>query len=241
MQAFGLTDPGSRSENQDVYAIEYLEDGSLLALVCDGMGGAKAGNVASRLACEVFVNEVKRSADARLTEQEIALMLDGAAALANNAVYEQAGLSKDYSGMGTTLVAALVRGKVAYFINVGDSRAYHLGEDDIHLVTVDHSVVEMMVRRGEITREEARRHPVKNLITRAIGTMDTVQTDLFREELEEGDSLLLCSDGLSNLLNDQEMLFEVSQGSKEGCCRRLVDIVIARGAPDNVTALLVTI
>ena len=241
MQAFGLTDPGAvRTENQDVFAIEQLEDGSILAVVCDGMGGAKAGNVASHLALEVFTNEVKRSMDARLTEEEIALMLDGAAALANNAVYEQASVSRDYSGMGTTLVAALVRENIAYFLNVGDSRAYHLEEDDIHLVTVDHSVVEMMIRRGEITREEARRHPVKNLITRAIGTMDTVQTDLFREELAEGDSLLLCSDGLSNLLNDQEILFEVSQGSKEDCCRRLVDIVMSRGAPDNVTAVLVT-
>ena len=157
MQAYGLTDPGSvRSENQDVFAIEHLEDGSVLALVCDGMGGAKAGNVASHLAAEVFVNEIKRSMDARLTEQEIAVLLDGAAALANNAVYEQANLSQQYSGMGTTLVAALVRDKVAYFINVGDSRAYHMEEDEIHRVTIDHSVVEMMIRRGELTKEEAK-------------------------------------------------------------------------------------
>lgn len=242
MQAFGMSNPGSvRSMNQDVFAIEHLEDGSILALVCDGMGGAKAGNVASQLAAEVFVNEISRSMDARLTEEEIAVMLDGAAALANNAVFEQASVSGEYSGMGTTLVAALVRENMAYFINVGDSRAYHLEEDDIHLVTVDHSVVEMMVRRGEITREEAKLHPVKNLITRAIGTMDTVQGDLFREELNPGDSILLCSDGLSNLLAEQEMLFEVSQGQKEDCCRRLIDIVLSRGAPDNVTAVLVTV
>ncbi len=242
MQAFGLSNPGSvRSMNQDVFAIEYLEDGSILALVCDGMGGAKAGNVASQLAAEVFANEISRSNDARLTEEEIAEMLDGAAALANNAVFEQASVSGEYSGMGTTLVAVLVRGNMAYFLNVGDSRAYHFEEDDVHLVTVDHSVVEMMVRRGEITREEAKLHPVKNLITRAIGTMDTVQADLFREELNPGDSILLCSDGLSNLLAEQEMLFEVSQGEKEDCCRRLIDIVLSRGAPDNVTAVLVTV
>lgn len=243
MKAWGMTNPGKvRSQNQDYYAIEKMEDGSILAVVCDGMGGAKAGNVASHLACDVFMNEVRRSMDSRLTDDEIGSVLDGAVALANLAVYEHASLSDEFSGMGTTLVAALIREKMAYFVNVGDSRAYHMTSEGIRPVTVDHSVVELMVQRGEITREQAKNHPVKNLITRAVGTADTVESDLFKRYLCPGDTILLCSDGLSNLLADQELLFEIKYGGeREDCCRRLIDIVLDRGAPDNVTAILVTV
>ena len=144
--------------------------------------------------------------------------------------------------MGTTLVAALLRGKTAFVVNVGDSRAYHLNADGIHMITVDHSVVEMMVQRGEITREEAKQHPVKNLITRAVGTEETVCCDAFRQSVRPGDSILLCSDGLSNMIADQEILFEVEHGAdRSDCCKRLLHIVEGRGAPDNVTVVLITV
>lgn len=242
MEAWGLTDVGNvREQNQDAYRILRLENGAMLALVCDGMGGAKAGNIASRLACEVFSEEIKRSFLPEMTLEEAERMLRSAATLANITVYEQSLISPEYDGMGTTLVAALVYGRGTLVLNVGDSRAYHLDSDGVRCITTDHSVVEMMVRRGEITAEEAKTHPGKNLITRAVGTGTQVLPDIFRVKTQKNDAILLCSDGLSNLLADQELLFEVIHGvQRASCCQRLLQIAKERGAPDNVTAVLLS-
>lgn len=241
MEAYGLTDLGLvRKQNQDDYRITDLGEKSLLAVVCDGMGGAKSGNVASKLASDVFSSEVERSFAAELTPEQAETVLREACALANRAVYEHSQLSEDFSGMGTTLVAILIKDDFAVAVNVGDSRVYRINEDGISCISTDHSVVEMMVQRGEISREQARSHPQKNLITRAIGTESAVECDIFRLELTKEDCFLLCSDGLSNLLADQEILFEVLHGTKkQDCCKRLLQIAKDRGAPDNVTSVLV--
>ena len=240
MDAWGLTDAGNvRTQNQDFYRIEPLGDKVLLAVVCDGMGGAKSGNVASRLACEVFTEEVKRSFRREMTQNELEAMLRTAVKLANISVYEHSQLSEEYSGMGTTLVAALIVDTAALVINVGDSRAYALDNDGIRCITVDHSLVEIMVQRGELTHEQAKNHPGKNLSTRAVGTEKQVYADIFRVPLARGECLLLCTDGLSNQMADQEILFEVLHGArKDNCCQRLLEIAKNRGAPDNVTAIL---
>lgn len=242
MQTWGLTDAGNvRPQNQDSYRIEAVGNG-VLAVVCDGMGGARSGNVASRLASEVFSEEVKRSYSPDMTLEEAERVLRTAAKLANITVYEQSQLSEAYNGMGTTLVAALACGPTVLVLNVGDSRAYHINADGVRCITTDHSVVELMVLRGELTPEQAKTHPHKNLITRAVGTSKRVLPDLFRVQVEEGDSLLLCSDGLSNLLADQEILFEVVHGARmDDCCQRLLEIAKHRGAPDNVTSVLVSL
>jgi protein phosphatase len=144
--------------------------------------------------------------------------------------------------MGTTLVAALVRGRKASVINVGDSRCYGVNEDGIWQITKDHSLVQMMVDRGELPPELAKSYPGKNFITRAIGTEPTVLSDVFYLDLQKGDFLLLCSDGLSNVMDDQEILFEIAHGvNRQHCCQRLLDIAKNRGAPDNVTSILVMI
>jgi len=144
--------------------------------------------------------------------------------------------------MGTTLVAVLICGKWATIVNVGDSRAYYIDRAGIHQVTVDHSVVQLMIQRGELTPEQAKTYPGKSLITRAIGTESMVPCDLFHKKVSKGDYFLLCSDGLSNLMDDQEILFEVAHGQeKEKCCQRLLEIAKKRGAPDNVTSILVSI
>ncbi len=243
MEAWGLTDLGNvRKQNQDYYDIVRLEGGRLLLVVCDGMGGAKSGNVASRLATEVFVGEIRRTDRADMEPGETARMLREAVALANRAVFEQSQVSGDFAGMGTTLVAALVTPEAATIANVGDSRAYLFDREGIRFVTVDHSLVELMVRRGEITREQAKTHPSKNLITRAVGTEAQVACDVYRQPLGPGGAVLLCTDGLSNVLADQEILFEVVHGvQKDGCCQRLLDIAKSRGAPDNVTVVLATV
>ncbi len=243
MDAWGLTDTGAvRKQNQDYYDIIPFGPECLLAIVCDGMGGAKSGNIASRLAGDVFCGEVRRNMRPDLLVDDVKRVMTDAIQLANQAVYEHGQLSDDYTGMGTTLVAAFVCGKTLVVANVGDSRAYLIEGSGIRQITVDHSVVQMMLRRGEISREEARHHPVKNLITRAVGTEPRVVCDIFTLPVERGDNVLLCSDGLSNLVADQELLFEIVHGvDKSGCCQRLLDVALSRGAPDNVTSVLVAI
>ena len=243
MEAWGLTDTGNvREENQDFYRMERLGPETLLAVVCDGMGGARAGNVASRLACEVFCGEVCRSLRDGMTEAEEQDVLCTAAKLANISVYEHAQLSEEFRGMGTTLVAAFLSRDLAVIINVGDSRAYHFTREDVSLVTRDHSMVAYMVERGELTQEQAKLHPGKNVITRAVGTEPEVEGDVFICKLRKEECILLCSDGLSNEMADQEMLFEVVHGmSKSDCCQRLLHIAKKRGAPDNVTVALAAV
>ena len=243
MNQWGLTDRGNvRAQNQDYFTIVRFSPEHALAVVCDGMVGAKSGNVASRLATDVFIREVKRTWNASLDDDALRRMLVDAVELANRAVYEHAQLSEDFSGMGTTLVAAFVKTDLAIAVNVGDSRAYLLREQGVTRITEDHSVVQLMVRRGEITEEEARTYPGKNLITRAVGTEPRVSCDVFTLRVAPGDAILLCSDGLSNLLTDQELLFEVVHAvHKEQCCQHLIEIAKDRGAPDNITAVLMLI
>lgn len=243
MQSWGLTDPGCvRKQNQDAFRIEQLDRGTLLCVVCDGMGGAKSGNVASSLAVEVFVEEIRRCWKPDLESDRIDQMLRSAVKLANFTVYDQAAQFEEFSGMGTTLAAALVRDKKATLVNVGDSRIYGINRDGIRQLTKDHSLVQMMVDRGDLTPELAKSYPGKNLITRAIGTEPVVLCDIFHREVSKGDYLLLCSDGLSNEMDDQEILFEVAHGvNKQLCCQRLLEIAKNRGAPDNVTSVLVLV
>ena len=215
MQTWGLTDPGNiRQQNQDSYAIVPFGRDRVLMIVCDGMGGAKSGNVASSLAVEVFTDEVRRTQRPGMTPEKAAAMLRSALELSNSAVYEQSQLSDDFTGMGTTLVAAWIsRDLVAY-----------------------------MVERGELTQEQAKLHPGKNVITRAVGTEPEVEGDVFTCRLRRDECILLCSDGLSNEMADQEMLFEVVHGlSKSDCCQRLLHIAKNRGAPDNVTVTLAAV
>ena len=181
MEYWGLSDIGRvRTQNQDAFRIEELDRHTILAVVCDGMGGAKSGNIASRLAIDVFVDEVKNSWKSSMTQEQTGQLLQNAVKLANFTVYDQARQFADFAGMGTTLVAALLSGRNATIINVGDSRCYHITHSDIRRITVDHSVVQMMVDRGELTAEEARSYPGRNYITRmakrSLSTVGSVPT-----------------------------------------------------------------
>ena len=237
IHAWGLTDKGAvRTQNQDGFYLDVPSERLAVGVVCDGMGGARAGNIASLVAVETFVDALKAAPQG---EEQPAAVLSRAAEAANAAVFHRAATDPDCRGMGTTMVAALVVERMAYLLNIGDSRAYHVNDQGIARLTRDHSVVEDMVARGDITPEEARNHPRKNLITRALGSEEHIRADLYEKELQPGDFLLLCSDGLSNIVTDQELLYEVIHGGEPSdCCRRLVDITLSRGAPDNVTAVL---
>lgn len=243
MQAWGVTDSGCvRSQNQDAYEIRRYDPECLLCVVCDGMGGAKSGNIASALALDIFVQSIEGKRYKGMTPAEMEQMLRQAVCQANFTVYDQAQQFADFSGMGTTLVAVYVDGDQAMVVNVGDSRCYFLNHDGVRRVTTDHSLVQLMVQRGELTHEQARNYPGKNLITRAIGTEASVECDVFPMRVEKGDCFLLCSDGLSNLVDEQEILFEVIHGvNKQHCCQRLLGIAKERGAPDNVTSILAVI
>ena len=243
MQYWGLTDPGCvRPQNQDSFAMEQLDRNTVLCVVCDGMGGAKSGNIASTLAVDVFVQEVRRTWTASMNQEKVNQMLHSAVKLANFTVYDQSRQFEEFDGMGTTLVAVLVHNRHVTVAHVGDSRAYRVNGDGIWQMTRDHSLVQMMVERGELTQEMAKSYPGKNFITRAIGTEPIVLCDIANLELSKGEYLVLCSDGLSNVLDDQEILFEVVHGvDKRDCCQRLLDIAKHRGAPDNVTSVLIAV
>ncbi len=243
MQSWGLTDPGNvRKQNQDAFRMEKLDHGALLCVICDGMGGAKSGNIASTLATEVFVEEVRRAWKLGMDQEKIDQMLRSAVKLANFTVYDQAVQFPEFDGMGTTLVAVFIKNRKATVINVGDSRAYAIDQEGITQITKDHSLAQMMVDRGELTSETSKSFPGKNYITRAIGTEPVIICDIFHRDLHKGDFILLCSDGLSNLMDDQEILFEVVHGvNKQQCCKRLLNIAKNRGAPDNVTSVLIMV
>lgn len=239
MKVCGMTDIGChRKDNQDSYAIRQMEDGTALLAVCDGMGGAQAGSVASSVAVEEFAAAVERAVGQGLPDGP-GRALEEACRVANGKVHRLSQERREYEGMGTTLVAALVLRDGVWLANVGDSRCYLLEGEAIRQATVDHSLVQLLVERGEITPDEARVHPQKNLITRALGVDGHVECDVTRLEPEAGSRLLLCSDGLTNVLEDGTVL-ELSrrEAELEGLCRALIELTLARGAPDNVTAVL---
>lgn len=241
MMLFGLTDTGAvRQHNQDSYTIRELSQQLAVAVVCDGMGGAQAGNVASAVAVEAFAAAVEDAclAGPPASGPDRQALLGQACRKANQVVFELAEREPGYHGMGTTLVGALIQPDQVSVVNIGDSRAYVIRGNDIRQITQDHSLVQAMVARGELTREQARVHPKKNLITRALGVEAEVEADLFQMSAQPGDRLLLCSDGLSNVLSDEELLELCRGGLLEERCRHLMARTLELGAPDNVSIVM---
>lgn len=242
MKLFGLTDVGRhRRDNQDSYAVRQLTDQVALLAVCDGMGGAQAGSVASSVAVETFTGSVERACIGGISDNPAWWedVLVHACEAANRQVFALSQQNPAYQGMGTTLVAALAMHGESYVVNVGDSRCYLIENGMIRQVTVDHSLVQLLVDRGEITAEEARVHPQKNLITRALGVEPSVACDLLRVETGPDSRLLLCSDGLTNVLADQLLLRESAKEPElEALGRSLLCMTLDQGAPDNVTVVL---
>lgn len=241
MKTWAMTDIGLvRKENQDDYAVyQHEATGHTVCVVCDGMGGAAGGQLASHLAVTTFIQEIGRLLTRDMTPEQLREVSSYAVSQANKAIRDAARASTDCRNMGTTLVAAVSCEDGVVVSNVGDSRAYHITPDGITRVTKDHSLVESMVDRGDITAEEARRHPNRNLITRALGPDISALCDGYICLMEPGDFLLLCTDGLVDTVTDQEMLFEVIHGAgPDTCLDRLLDISKRNGASDNVTAVL---
>lgn len=238
MRSYAVTDVGQiRSENQDyVYASEQ-PIGNLpnLFIVADGMGGHNAGDFASRCAVSVLTESVKKN----MSFNPIKIIRHGIES-ANEQVYLEAGIDVSKAGMGTTIVAVTIVGYYAYVANVGDSRLYLLNSRGIAQITKDHSYIAEMIRRGKITKEEARYHPDKNIITRAVGTGDFVNIDFFDVELSDDTKILLCSDGLSNMVRDEEM-HEIIYSSKniEEAVKQLVERANDNGGSDNISVIVI--
>ena len=249
--AAALTDRGrKRSSNEDAFGYS-VEDG--VYLVCDGMGGAAAGEVASSLAIEEVLRLV---AERRNTGEEDASLLAEAAVLsANGVIHSRAQRNPRLSGMGTTLVGLLASERQAYIFHVGDSRCYRLRQGHLELCTMDHSLVEEQVRQGHMTRSEAARSPLRNVITRALGTQHSVQPDVAPAEVEPGDLFLLCSDGLSRELSDEKIEVmlnahlnagspaegSLDEASLDKLCAQLIQAANKAGGHDNITCLLVRV
>lgn len=239
INAFGKTDVGlMRTINQDSIFVSTQPIGKLpnLFIVADGMGGHKAGDVASREAIERFV---KYACTTHMSDP--ANILDAGIISVNKDIFDMANSNRDYSGMGTTFVAASLVENHVYIANVGDSRLYLIGRD-IRQITRDHSLVEDMVRMGVLEREEARTHYKKNVITKAIGVADdkTSTPDIFEIEVENGDKLLLCSDGLTNMVEDYDIKKIVKDNdSIEDAVRELIKQANENGGKDNISAILI--
>lgn len=240
MKVCGKTDVGlRRHENQDTFAVEQGEK-LLIAVVCDGMGGAEGGQIASSLAVETFMKEIRALLRADMTAGQLRELASFCVAKANTAVYQHALQEPAYQGMGTTLVSAVARERDAVICNIGDSRAYLIHNGEMTRITHDHSVVQTLVENGDITAEEARTHPNRNLITRALGPDETTLCDAFDVSFAHGDKILLCSDGLVVTATDEEICRIVCADKRaEEKLDDLIALAKAQGAPDNVTAVLI--
>ena len=240
MKVCGKTDVGlRRHENQDTFAVEQSEK-LLIAVVCDGMGGAEGGQIASSLAVETFMEEIRALLRADMTAGQLRELASFCVAKANTAVYQRALQEPAYQGMGTTLVSAVAGERDAVICNIGDSRAYLIHNVEMTRITHDHSVVQTLVENGDITAEEARTHPNRNLITRALGPDKTTLCDAFDVSFAHGDKILLCTDGLVVTATDEEICRIVCADKRaEEKLDDLIALAKAQGAPDNVTAVLI--
>jgi len=239
MQIYGKSDIGMmRSCNQDAFDTVVLSDDAVLSIVCDGMGGANAGNIASKVATDTIKNYILRSYSPKMSSSAIENLLRGAVDTANVEVFDMASGNEDYKGMGTTVVVALVVGDTAHILHVGDSRAYLVADEKIEQITRDHSLIQDMLDNGEVTAEQAKLHPKKNIITRAVGILPQVDGEYNQIQFTSG-VLLSCTDGLSGMLSADEILQIVLNDKIDEVPDRLIDAANNLHSNDNVTVTVV--
>jgi protein phosphatase len=238
IKTFSITDIGrKRKLNQDYVYTSEQPVGNLpnVFIVADGMGGHNAGDYASKVTVETMVSDIAAS-----FEKNPIKIMEKAIETANTAVHQKSCENVEYEGMGTTVVASTYIGGFLQVANVGDSRLYIINDREIRQITRDHSLVEEMIRVGGIARADARNHPDKNIITRAVGVSDTVEPDFFTVEIKEGDTVLMCTDGLTNMLEDEEIRMIVN-GSRDIVekAEKLIKAANDNGGRDNITVVLI--
>ncbi|MBE7091567.1 MAG: Stp1/IreP family PP2C-type Ser/Thr phosphatase [Clostridiales bacterium] len=238
MEYFGLSNKGKvRGNNEDFFHIPQNDDDIKMFIVADGMGGENAGEVASCLAVSSIALHIKENYN---SIDDIPLLLRQALNSANKTVYETAKTDINYKKMGTTVVCAIIKDGLCYVANVGDSRCYIVNENNLQQISIDHSFVQEMVDKGLLSYDEAKNHPNKNLITRAIGVERFVLIDVFSKPFKKGDKLLLASDGLTGMV-DYENISSIINNSEtcEDAVKNLIDSANEAGGKDNITAVLI--
>ncbi len=240
MEVFSKSDIGLvRTQNQDDCRFGVISPSCVWAVVCDGMGGANGGNIASATAVEYISQEIEKMYSDDLTKAELSTLMTEIVSQANQKLFEMAQTDIELTGMGTTCEFVLVKDTRVHVVHVGDSRTYAIRGGKIKQLTEDHSVVQEMVRRGEITFEEAQTHPNKNFITRALGIKPEVHLDYIEANFIYGDVLLICSDGLSNCVTTGDMVKICHENRGEGLIQKLVDKAKDGGGSDNITVTVI--
>ena len=227
-----MTDVGNfRKVNED-YIDYYTDDTKRIYVIADGMGGHNAGEIASKLAVENTISYINSLSQLDDLEESIRKAVGDS----NNKIYELSKSKADLNGMGTTLTACLIKGNDMVIAHVGDSRCYIIKDKAISQVTKDHSLVQQLLDEGSITESEADNHPNRNIITRALGTNSTVDIDVIKMDIKGIEKIILCTDGLSNLVNEQELYDFVM--NKDDCCAELIELSKSRGTKDNISVIV---
>ncbi len=240
MKIVARTDVGLlRENNQDSYAACELEGGAVLAVVCDGMGGAAEGALASAQAVRVIKERITERYYGSMSDISLRSLMVSAIESANKFIHDLSLTDEKYEGMGTTVVAAIAADSYVYIAHAGDSRAYKITDGQLSQLTKDHSVVQRMLENGEITAAEVSDHPSKHIITRAIGVDEEIRVDFCQESFDEGDMLLLCSDGLSNSVEPEDILKFIGEGEFFEFADKLVNLANQNGGADNITVVAV--
>ncbi len=240
MNISAKTDIGrKRSINQDAVHYQFVDDNLIWGIVCDGMGGMAAGNIASEEAIKAIANGFSQNLSAKTTPKQIVSLMKASIESANAMVYDLACRNEEYRGMGTTVVAVIIKDGMAYISNVGDSRAYLLSKGVLSQITTDHSVVQSMVERGQLTVDEAAHHPSKNIITRAVGVASQIDIDFYEVPIASEDVLLLCTDGLTNCVENDELKQAIEEDEFSSLADRLINAANAAGGSDNITVFSV--
>lgn len=239
MRIYGLTDVGSvRSNNQDTFDFCVFDSECCYAVVCDGMGGHAGGNIASATATEAIRHTLSDAYETFSRKRDIRKLLEQSLKKANDSVFAKAVSEPELKGMGTTAVISFYIDGAMYVAHVGDSRAYILSEGKLTAVTKDHSVVQEMLDSGEITPEEAENHPYRHVITRALGIIPGVEVDSGIIDDYEYETILLCSDGLTNMVPIADIERILLTETPEVACQKLVDLANKNGGKDNITVVL---
>lgn len=241
MKIVSKTDIGMvRHSNQDSYAAGEMPGGVAWAVVCDGMGGVSGGNIASATAVKMISEIISSTYREGMNANSIRTMLQSAVYSANVSIFDMAKSVEELSGMGTTVVAAVVSGGLVHVVHAGDSRAYIVSGSQMEQITRDHSIVQSMIEDGRITAEEARKHPRKNIITRALGVEESIEIDYNEIELKEGQQLLICTDGLTNYLEPPMIMTILQQYSFYEYPEKLIESANKNGGGDNITVVVIS-
>ncbi|MEI6579218.1 MAG: Stp1/IreP family PP2C-type Ser/Thr phosphatase [Eubacteriales bacterium] len=229
-----------REQNQDACAASELPGGVTWAVVCDGMGGAAGGSVASTVAVRIISEKINSCFKQGMSTKSIHNMLISAIEVSNIAIYDMAKSDDTLTGMGTTVVTAVVIDNSVCIASAGDSRAYLATKQELKQITRDHSIVQVMVEKGEITPEEAKDHPRKNIITRALGVDESISIDYYEEKISNDDILLICTDGLTNFIENDEILNIIGNNSYYDIADKLIDFANQNGGGDNITVVTIS-